>query len=113
MADLHAATLSNEAAKGAEKIRYRVTGMDCASCAQKIDTAVRRVTGVRDVYVSVGTGTLTVDHEPSLASAAVERQVRGLGYGIARADAAATDHGSEQRHAHFDEQDGGPWCGFR
>jgi Cd2+/Zn2+-exporting ATPase len=31
--------------------RYRVEGMDCASCASKIDTAVRRMPGVEDVNV--------------------------------------------------------------
>ena len=31
---------------GAEtRTRYRVEGMDCAACAAKIDTAVRRVPG--------------------------------------------------------------------
>ena len=29
--------------------RYRVEGMDCAGCATKIDTAVRRMPGVEDV----------------------------------------------------------------
>ena len=42
--------------------RYRVTGMDCAACANKIDTAVRRFPGVEDVAVSVSAGTLKVSH---------------------------------------------------
>ncbi len=32
--------------------RYRVSGMDCAACAAKIDRAVRRIEGVTDVSVS-------------------------------------------------------------
>ena len=43
--------------------RYRVEGMDCASCAAKIDTAVRRLQGVEDVSVSVTAGTMTVKHQ--------------------------------------------------
>jgi len=31
--------------------RFRVEGMDCAGCASKIDTAVRRLPGVEDVSV--------------------------------------------------------------
>ncbi len=45
--------------------RFRVEGMDCASCATKIDTAVRRVAGVEDVSVSVTTGMMTVRHDGS------------------------------------------------
>ena len=40
----------------ATQTRYRVEGMDCASCASKIDTAVRRMPGVTDVSVSVTAG---------------------------------------------------------
>lgn len=40
--------------------RYRLEGMDCASCGSKIDTAVRRMSGVEDVSVSVAAGTMSV-----------------------------------------------------
>ncbi|MBN9921096.1 cation transporter, partial [Listeria monocytogenes] len=46
--------------KHSQQSRYRVDGMDCASCAAKIDTAVRRVPGVEDVSVSATAGTMTV-----------------------------------------------------
>ncbi|WP_164078974.1 cation transporter, partial [Stenotrophomonas maltophilia] len=49
-------------ANAANQTRYRVEGMDCASCAAKIDTAVRRLPGVDDVTVSVPTGIMTVHH---------------------------------------------------
>jgi len=63
--------------------RYRVGGMDCASCAQKIDTAVRRLPGVEDVSVSVTAGTMTVRHngDETLAPA-IAKRVTSLGYQI-------------------------------
>ena len=63
--------------------RYRVTGMDCAGCAAKVDTAVRRVTGVVDVSVSVTAATMTVQYDPAASPGPeIERKVKGLGYGI-------------------------------
>ena len=80
--------------------RYRVGGMDCASCAQKIDTAVRRLPGVSDVTVSVSAGTMTVQHLTDTALGAIESRVVGLGYTLAPL-ATATQNGS----ATADEQD--------
>ena len=68
----------------AAQTRYRVEGMDCASCATKIDTAVRRMPGVEDVNVSVTAGTMTVKHAPESDLAAIEKKVTGLGYTVAQ-----------------------------
>ncbi len=65
-----------------QQARYKVGGMDCASCATKIDTAVRRVAGVEDVSVSVAAGTMTVSHDGSADLAAMEKKVSGLGYSL-------------------------------
>lgn len=62
--------------------KYRVGGMDCASCASKIDTAVRRLPGVEDVAVSVTAGTMTVSHDGSSDLGAIEKRVTGLGYSV-------------------------------
>ncbi|ACP27173.1 heavy metal -(Cd/Co/Hg/Pb/Zn)- translocating P-type ATPase [Sinorhizobium fredii NGR234] len=63
--------------------RYRVEGMDCASCAAKIDTAVRRVVGVEGVSVSVSAATMTVRHAGNDdVGPAIRRKVAGLGYGL-------------------------------
>ncbi|MBN9017390.1 MAG: cadmium-translocating P-type ATPase [Rhizobiales bacterium] len=72
----------------AQKIeeRYRVTGMDCAGCAAKIDRAVRRIEGVEDVSVSVTAGTLVVQRRPDATiEGPVSSSVRALGYGITAA----------------------------
>lgn len=63
--------------------RYRVEGMDCASCAAKIDRAVRRIAGVEEVEISVVAGTMTVRHAARGDIApAIARDVGGLGYGL-------------------------------
>ncbi|MBB5668347.1 Cd2+/Zn2+-exporting ATPase [Rhizobium leguminosarum] len=83
--------------------RYRVGGMDCAACASKIDTAVRRVAGVADVSVSVMAGTMTVRHDGSSDLKAIEKKVTGLGYSVspfAGSAAPAHERGSHDHHDH-------------
>ena len=75
-------------AEATGKKRYRVEGMDCASCAAKIDTAVRKLPGITDVSVSATAGTMTVDYEGVDTLPAVETAVRKLGYGVAARDGA-------------------------
>lgn len=60
--------------------RFRVEGMDCASCANKVDTAVRRIDGVEDVSVSVVSGTMTIKHSSATDLGAVTSKVSKLGY---------------------------------
>lgn len=67
-------------AANADSLRFRIEGMDCASCATKIDTAVRRVGGVQDVSVSVTNGTMTVNHDGSVSLDEIAAKVTSLGY---------------------------------
>jgi len=94
--------------------RYRVSGMDCASCASKIDTAVRRMAGVEDVSVSVTNGSLTVTHAKSLGNEAIARQVSRLGYGAELWDRGAgeAETGRGDRSSSHDDDTGAagqPW----
>ena len=70
-------------AEAVRQIRYRVEGMDCAGCAAKIDTAVRRLPGIEKV--SATAGTMTVRHNGQSDLTQLKRAVTGLGYGIVRA----------------------------
>lgn len=70
--------------------RFRITGMDCAGCAAKIETAVRRVDGVSDVVASAMAGTLRVTSAGDIRSE-VEAAVKALGYGIALASDAVRE----------------------
>jgi Cd2+/Zn2+-exporting ATPase len=99
-----------------KETRFRVEGMDCASCASKIDTAVRRMPGVSDVSVSVTAGTMRVRHDATSDLDAIRRKVSGLGYGVMPADGAAqkpaAEHehrpGCDHDHDHDHEHDYGP-----
>jgi copper chaperone CopZ len=68
-------------------VRYRVTGMDCSSCAVKIEGAARRVAGVQDVRVSIASQKMTVRLDNKATLPELEREVAGLGYRLARLDA--------------------------
>jgi Cd2+/Zn2+-exporting ATPase len=92
--------------------RYRVGGMDCASCAAKIDTAVRRIPGVEDVSISVTAGTMTVRHDGSSDPVAIEKKVTSLGYSVSQvtgtmpADTQPADH-SHHDHDHSNHDQAG------
>ncbi|GAA5231902.1 cadmium-translocating P-type ATPase [Verticiella sediminum] len=60
--------------------RFHVGGMDCAACARKIDTAVRRLPGVQDVSVSVAAGTMTLTGLAGVDLDALQHRVHSLGY---------------------------------
>ena len=72
----------------AETARYRITGMDCPSCAAKIEKAARSVPGVADVKVSIASQLMTLrvdDADARLPE--IERAVTALGYQLDRVEA--------------------------
>jgi Cd2+/Zn2+-exporting ATPase len=69
-------------------LRYHVEGMDCPSCATKIETAVGRLSGAEDIRVNYHAQVLAFRlDEAATPRAAVEEAVRKLGYGIAPVEA--------------------------
>jgi len=97
------------------RTRYRVGGMDCGSCASKIETAVRRIDGVEDVSVSVTNGSLTVTHGDGVSADAIIRRVSRLGYKVmpfdgraaqaSKAGSCTHDHPHEHAHSHSHSHD--------
>lgn len=74
------------------KLRFRVEGMDCASCATKIENALRRMPGVTDVVVSVPGGTVTVSHDDGgVDDVKIRNQISDLGYRVTRSEPARND----------------------
>lgn len=60
--------------------RWQVLGMDCPSCARKIETAVSRVAGVQQVRVLFATEKLVVDLAPGLSPDPVTAAVLAAGF---------------------------------
>jgi Cd2+/Zn2+-exporting ATPase len=64
-------------------LRYRIGGMDCPSCAGKIETALKRLPAADDVRVNYQTRTLAMGlDETRHPRAEVEARVRSLGFDI-------------------------------
>lgn len=67
-----------ETVKGA-RYSWKVSGMDCAACARKVENAVRQVSGVNQVQVLFATEKLVVDSNGDLRQQ-IENAVQKAGY---------------------------------
>ena len=47
------------------KKTYQLTDLDCANCAAKMETAIKKIDGVSDASVSFMTQKMTVDDDDS------------------------------------------------
>ena len=65
---------------------FKVTGMTCAACSAHVEKAVRAVPGVKDVSVSLLTGSMELDG--TAPDGAIVEAVRRAGYGASAADGA-------------------------
>ena len=111
---------------GQVRTRFRIEGMDCASCVTKIEAAVRRVQGVADVIASVTAGVMTVDHAKDASVDQMARAVEAVGYRVigpgrtfpGSSPAVAGHHHAEHGpgmeeaaglHGHDHDDFSGPW----
>lgn len=105
--------MSNAAAPSstpAAELRFRVAGMDCPSCAAKVDRAVCLVEGVEDTVTSPTTMILRVTPSPDAKpSAAIQKAVRGLGYGIEPIETDSAVARPADLHEHRPSASDGAW----
>lgn len=73
---------------------WKVSGMDCAACARKVENAVRQLAGVNQVQVLFATEKLVVDADNDIR-AQVESAVQKAGYSLR--DEQAADEPQESR----------------
>ena len=87
-----------------KQTRFHVEGMDCASCAAKIEKALSRLPGVGEISVSATTASMTVCHDDSIEPMQIAKKVTRLGYKTAvRVDDSAPfphTHGCNHEHGH-------------
>jgi copper chaperone CopZ len=75
----------------------KVTGMTCGGCASNVTRALKTITGVGDVKVSVSAGEATVQYDERLASPdQMKAAVKRAGYGVHAANAV---HGQPTKSA--------------
>lgn len=58
------------------KIKYMLEGLDCANCAAKIENAVAKIEGVKEVTVSFMTTKMTLEVDDEAILGEVEKVVR-------------------------------------
>jgi Zn2+/Cd2+-exporting ATPase len=92
--------------------RMQVGGMDCTSCAMKIEGAVEKLAGVAEISVVVATGRMIVTYDPERVSEAdIKQRVTALGYTIggeqskSPAKHSSHDHSGHDRSSHDDRED--------
>lgn len=66
-----------------------VSGMTCAGCARKIDTALRDLDGVRDVSLHYPDPTLGVLHAEAVSAAAIRERITALGFEVSESSPQA------------------------
>ncbi len=80
-------------------LRYRVAGMDCPSCAAKIETALQRLGGIEGARVNYTSQTLALRLDEAITPrSVVERSIRALGFQVSERvepDTAAVVSGAE------------------
>ena len=90
-------------------LRYRVEGMDCASCARKIEDMVTRLPGADAPKVNFNSQILTVALDESRTPRTkLEANIRTLGYApTLQAETGKPAAHGEAGHLHDDEEDHG------
>jgi Zn2+/Cd2+-exporting ATPase len=91
--------------------RMQVGGMDCTSCAMKIEGAVEKLPGVAEISVVVATGRLIVTYDPERVSEAdIQQRVIATGYTIVAEKSSAkprdNDRSDRDYNHHEDRHSG-------
>ena len=79
-----AATTPAETAAPTRSLELPVTGMTCATCALRVEKALRAVPGVAGASVNLATERARVEASPAVAIGALDEAVRKAGYGLDR-----------------------------
>lgn len=62
---------------------FSITGMKCANCAATVTSALKKAKGVKEVSVSLESGSAEVTYDDSLTTpAAMQKCVQDAGFGM-------------------------------
>lgn len=82
------------------KSKFNVTGMSCAACSAHVERAVRRLSGVTDVAVSLMSASMTVEHDGVSDTDIINAVVKaGYGCSVKGESKPQAVRGSEKKNA--------------
>lgn len=99
--------------------QMQVGGMDCTSCAMKIEGSLEKLAGVAEVSVVVATGRLTIAYDPQqVDETEIQKRVMDLGYTVEAErpkpsnssgshDSKSLHEDHDSKHHHADNRDHG------
>jgi Cd2+/Zn2+-exporting ATPase len=92
-----------------QSTRYHVEGMDCSSCAIKIENVLKRVSGITNAHVNTGSGMVTLSGEFDRDAAGTA--MGKLGYKVRQIKQKAKhDENDGHDHSHVDPSEfNKPW----
>lgn len=82
-----------------EKVQLQISGMSCAACVRRVESALETIEGVTDAAVNLATGKATLTHRPDWAGVeAVRKTISDAGYEVLdAADEGLEDPGEAAR----------------
>ena len=69
-----------------QPLRVGITGMTCASCAGRVEKALKALPGVTEASVNLATESATVNADSSVSAQQVQAAIEAAGYGVAEQD---------------------------
>jgi Cu+-exporting ATPase len=67
--------------KNTTTAHFVVQGMNCNSCVERVQKAIRQLPGIASVQVDVASGDVAVEHEPGKATPEqIRQQITTAGY---------------------------------
>jgi Zn2+/Cd2+-exporting ATPase len=87
--------------------QFRVTGMDCGSCAKTIEVGLQQLDGVAEVAVSFATEKVKVSYDTDrITEEAIFNRIQGLGYTVEQSNKiASVNSHHDHEHVHGDTCD--------
>ena len=77
------------------KQTFQVTGMTCSACSANVERAVKKLSGVEHVEVSLLANRMTVDYDPeNTGGGEIAAAVTAAGYGASTGEEKAADRQS-------------------
>lgn len=86
--------------------QMQVGGMDCSSCAMKIEGSVEKLPGIAEVSVNVATGRMVVSYDPQeVSEAEIQQRVMRLGYTVEIEQSRTSTASPQAKHNEDDGHD--------